>query len=221
MVRIHSPRPILSVIYKDWTTKQPTQLPTQFKICRCGSMRPYVGHREEQLLLADWTMLSYSSDSTNVDTERHHGRGVIPPFDPDTGGLPPGDHQATLEEIRKRLGFTPRRRWLLKGLHTAVEAFWKAGIKEIYIDGSFCTEKPDPGDVDGYWVEPDRDVYDRVDPYRIDFTPVFVPVAGKWRMAHVRGPRCRVLLSTPQCRQRRTKVFRCSFGTIARDGLAA
>ena len=30
------------------------------------------------------------------------------------------------------------------------------GIQEIFIDGSFCTEKPDPGDVDGYWVEPDE-----------------------------------------------------------------
>ena len=62
-----------------------------------------------------------------------------------------------------------------------MEAFWNAGIEEIYIDGSFCTEKPDPGDVDGYWVEPDLDVYDRIDPYWIDFRPVFVRTAGKWR----------------------------------------
>ena len=106
---------------------------------------------------------------------------MIPPFDPETGALPPGDHQATLEDIGKRFGFTPRRRWLLKGLRAAVRAFWSAGIEEIYIDGSFCTEKPDPGDVDGYWVEPDLDVYDRVDPYWIDFTPIFVRPAGKWR----------------------------------------
>jgi hypothetical protein len=102
-------------------------------------------------------------------------------LDPETGALPPGDHQATLEEIRKRFGFTPRRRWLLKGVRAAVEAFWNAGIEEIYIDGSFCTEKRDPGDADGYWVEPDLDVYERVDPYWIDFTPVFVRAAGKWR----------------------------------------
>jgi len=81
---------------------------------------------------------------------------LIPAFDPNTGGLPPGNHQATLEQIRMRLGFTPRRRWLLKGLHAAVEAFWAAGIQEIYIDGSFCTEKPGPGDIDGDWVEPDE-----------------------------------------------------------------
>ncbi len=106
---------------------------------------------------------------------------MIPLVDPKTGGLPPGDHQATLDEIKRHLGFTPRRRWLLRGLRAAVEALWRAGIEEIYIDGSFCTEKPDPGDVDGYWVEPDPDVYDRIDPYWIDFTPVFVQTAGKWR----------------------------------------
>ena len=106
---------------------------------------------------------------------------MIPRFDPETGALPPGDHQATLEEIGQRLAFTARRRWLLKGLRAAVEAFWSAGIYDIYIDGSFCTEKPDPGDVDGYWVEPDLDVYDRIDPYWIDFTLVFARAAGKWR----------------------------------------
>ena len=71
---------------------------------------------------------------------------------------PPDDHRATLEEIESRLGFAPRCRWLLKGLRAAVKASWTAGIEDIFIDGSFCTEKPDPGDVDGYWVEPDDDV---------------------------------------------------------------
>jgi hypothetical protein len=106
---------------------------------------------------------------------------LIPAFDPETGALPPGDHQATLEEIWKRLGFTSRRRWLLKGLRAAAEAFWKVRIQDIYIDGSFCTEKLDPGDVDGYWVEPDADVYERIDPYWIDFTPVLVLPIGKWK----------------------------------------
>jgi hypothetical protein len=94
-----------------------------------------------------------------------NGGGVIPVFDPATGVLPPGDHRATLEEIGGRFGFTLRRRWLLKGLQPAVKAFWVAGIEDIFIDGSFCTETLDPADVDGYWVEPDDGVYDRVDPY--------------------------------------------------------
>jgi hypothetical protein len=106
---------------------------------------------------------------------------LIPPFDPNTGALPPGVYQATLAQIAKCLGFTPRRRWLLKGLRSAVEAFWAAGISDIYIDGSFCTEKPDPGDIDGYWVQPDDGVYDRLDPYWLDFELVLVPYLRKWK----------------------------------------
>ena len=106
---------------------------------------------------------------------------MIPAFDPHTGGLPPGDHPATLEEIASRLGFTSRRRWLLKGLRLAVGAFWAAGIREIYIDGSFCAKKPDPVDIDGYWVEPDSGVYERIDPYWIDFERVLAPHVRKWK----------------------------------------
>ena len=91
------------------------------------------------------------------------------------------NHPATLEEITARLGFTARRRWLLKGLRAAVQAFWAAGIDEVYIDGSFCTEKPDPGDLDGYWVEPDPEVYERIDPYWIDFGLVLTQSVRKWK----------------------------------------
>ncbi len=109
---------------------------------------------------------------------------MIPPFDELTGGLPPGDHVATLAEVERHLGFSQHRRWLLSGLRIAVEAFWAAGVKDIFIDGSFCTTKTDPGDIDGYWVEPDADVYERIDPYWIDFELVFVPKSRKmrWRM---------------------------------------
>jgi len=98
--------------------------------------------------------------------------------------VPPGNHQATLEEIATRLGFTTRRRWLLKGLRAAVEALWAAGVEQIFVDGSFCTEKPDPADIDGYWIEPDDGVYERIDPYWIDFELVPVPRLRKrkWRM---------------------------------------
>jgi hypothetical protein len=109
---------------------------------------------------------------------------VIPAFDPETGALPPGDHLAALDEVEARFGFTSRRRWLLQGLRAAVQAFWAAEISEIYIDGSFCTEKPDPGDVDGYWVEPDPEVYERIAPYWIDFEMMRVPALKqrKWKM---------------------------------------
>lgn len=106
---------------------------------------------------------------------------MIPAFEPEVGALPPGEHRATLEEIRRRLGFTPRRRWLPKGLRAALEAFWAAGIEEICIGGSFCTEKPDPVDIDGYWVEPDPGIYERIDPYWIGFQLVLIPRLRKWK----------------------------------------
>jgi len=56
-----------------------------------------------------------------------------------------------------------------------------AGVEEVYIDGSFCTEKPDPGDIDGYWVEPDSEVYERIDPYWIDLRPMLVQPVRKWK----------------------------------------
>ena len=59
--------------------------------------------------------------------------------------------------------------------------FWAAGIEEIYIDGSFCTDKPDSGDIDGYWVEPDPGVYDRIDQYWFDFELILVPHVRKWK----------------------------------------
>ena len=145
---------------------------------------------------------------------------MIPAFDPSTGALPPGNHQATLEQIRKRLGFTPRRRWLLKGLRAAIEAFWAAGIEEIYIDGSFCTEKPDPGDIDGYWVEPDEGVYDRIDPYWIDFELVLVPHCGSG--SGECGPTMALSFSSiRRCRRRRNWDFRSSFDRTAMVNLAA
>ena len=55
----------------------------------------------------------------------------------------------------------------------------------MYIDGSFCTEKPDPGDIDGNWVEPDPEVYDRIDPYWIEFELVFVPLLRKQKKQNV------------------------------------
>ena len=54
-----------------------------------------------------------------------------------------------------------------------------AGIRRSSCGSS--TEKPDPGDVDGYWVEPDEGVYDRIDPYWIDFELILVPHLRKWK----------------------------------------
>jgi hypothetical protein len=55
---------------------------------------------------------------------------LIPAFDSSTGVLPPRDHRATLEQIARRFGFTPRCRRLLKGLRVLPSMrFGRLGVR--------------------------------------------------------------------------------------------
>jgi hypothetical protein len=76
---------------------------------------------------------------------------VIPPFDPDTGNLPPGIHSATWDEVMIRYGHTVHRRSLLAGLKMALDLLRGFGCRWFYLDGSFVTAKEIPGDFDGCW----------------------------------------------------------------------
>ena len=76
---------------------------------------------------------------------------VIPPFDPDTGNLPPGVHEATWDELVARYGYNPHRRALLAGLRAALDALRVAGCRRLYINGSFVTSKAEPADFDACW----------------------------------------------------------------------
>src|SRR5688572_29461683 len=87
---------------------------------------------------------------------------MIPQFEPSSGVLPPGIHEATWEDLVARFGWTPHRLSLLAGLKAALDALRLAGCQRAYIDGSFVTAKPDPADFDGCW-EPEG-----VDPSRLD-----------------------------------------------------
>jgi len=93
---------------------------------------------------------------------------MIPAFD-HTGKLPAGIHWVTWKELESRLGFTPRRMRLLAGLRTALTLLRQAGCRQVYIDGSFVTTKPQPGDFDACWaiegVEPEK-----LDPVFLDFS---------------------------------------------------
>jgi hypothetical protein len=98
---------------------------------------------------------------------------MIPQF-VDLGGLapwavlPPGVHDATLEEIRERFATTPHREWLFGGFLRVVEELRKAGCKTVFLDGSFITAKLHPDDFDGVWdlagVDPDK-----LDPVLLNF----------------------------------------------------
>ncbi|GET40466.1 DUF6932 family protein [Microseira wollei] len=82
---------------------------------------------------------------------------MIPDFD-ENGNLPPGVHWAEWEEFVDRFGTTPRRLRLIDGLKMAMEQLKSAGCPTIFIDGSFVTNKQNPGDFDVCWEDNGVDI---------------------------------------------------------------
>jgi hypothetical protein len=87
---------------------------------------------------------------------------MIPDFDPKTGQLPIGIHEATWDEFVTRFATNVRRRKLIDGLKLALDSLKQAGCKTAYIDGSFVTSKNYPRDFDGCWdgIGVDSDLLD-------------------------------------------------------------
>jgi hypothetical protein len=94
---------------------------------------------------------------------------MIPAFDPATGNLPSGVHEATWAEVVARYGTTPHRLALLAGLKAALDALHVAGCQRAYVDGSFTTAKAQPEDFDGCWEIEGVDLA-RLDPVLKTFT---------------------------------------------------
>ena len=65
-----------------------------------------------------------------------------------SGLLPIGVHYATWGELIENFGFNQHRQMLLSGLKKGLKDLFYYGCNEIYIGGSFVTDKPEPGDVD-------------------------------------------------------------------------
>lgn len=68
-----------------------------------------------------------------------------------------------------RFGGSPRRLELLQGLRGALAALGAAGCRTAYVDGSFVTAKPEPGDFDVCWEVADVSA-DALDPVLLDFS---------------------------------------------------
>lgn len=96
---------------------------------------------------------------------------MIPPFDVNTGNLPPGIHEATWNKFLARYGYTPHRLALLAGLRAALDALRVAGCRRVYINGSFVSAKEAPDDFDGCWevTGVDIDLLDRIEPVLLTF----------------------------------------------------
>jgi hypothetical protein len=75
----------------------------------------------------------------------------IPPLDND-GYLPPGIHDATLAQVEEAFGqrqSSDRRARLFGNLRRYLQELLAWGqAREVILNGSFVTAKPDPGDID-------------------------------------------------------------------------
>ena len=93
---------------------------------------------------------------------------MLPGFD-GRGQLPPGIHLAGWSEFESAFGYNKTRRDLIKGMRMALLNLKRAGCLTAYIDGSFVTQKIEPGDYDGCW---DMANVDRllVDPVLLDIS---------------------------------------------------
>lgn len=76
----------------------------------------------------------------------------IPLFN-DDGNLPPGLHEASLEEIEAQFGWNSNRRELLIGLWRVLLHLKEARCEWAYLNGSFVTRKHTPADFDLCWQE--------------------------------------------------------------------
>lgn len=65
--------------------------------------------------------------------------------------LPEGDHGADLQAVAAAFAFNAPRRELFDGLVHACRDLFSAGCQRLYVDGSYVTGKPIPGDYDACW----------------------------------------------------------------------
>lgn len=83
--------------------------------------------------------------------------------------LPPGIHVATMADVEKTFSINDTRRRLFSGMRRAFTALRLAGCRTVYVDGSFVTEKPKPGDYDVCW-DPSGVNPKKLDPVFLDFS---------------------------------------------------
>lgn len=83
----------------------------------------------------------------------------------ENGELPPGEHPAVVDEVEVVFGSsTGRRRLLMRGLRAAVANFEFSGVRTLWINGSFITDKNEPNDIDGCWEYTSEVDIKRLDP---------------------------------------------------------
>jgi len=86
---------------------------------------------------------------------------VIPEFD-QNGNLPPGVHDATIEEVRTRFAYNPVRQRLFDAFLEVMKILAECRSHEVHLDGSFITAKEAPCDYDMCWESTDVEPTDQL-----------------------------------------------------------
>lgn len=85
--------------------------------------------------------------------------------------LPPGVFNSTLEEVYDRYVINQKRLLLFDGLKRGLNNLFTSGCPQVFLDGSYVTEKPIPNDYEVCWD------MNFVDPNLLD--PVFFDFSNK------------------------------------------
>lgn len=83
--------------------------------------------------------------------------------------LPPGLHVVNLNDVEAVFATNPWRRALFDGLVDAAMKLQLAGCPTIFLDGSYVTAKPKPGDYDVCWELTGVDIA-KLDPVFLNFS---------------------------------------------------
>lgn len=131
------------------------------------------------------------------------------------GLLPPGDYPLTLQQLSQSMlvvgphpvppGWDmPGRLRLVNNLTVLVGQLHQVGITDIYIAGSFVQDKPDPDDIDGYYVVNPLAYATTQQPQLMRINPLIPLVSTKatWEYIASKG-KARPLL----CRDYRIELF--------------
>lgn len=80
---------------------------------------------------------------------------MIPEFTTYPGALwpllPPGIHDADMDEIYNRFVINDRRKELFTGLKAGLDNIFASGCQQVFLDGSYVTAKPLPNDYEVCW----------------------------------------------------------------------
>jgi len=74
--------------------------------------------------------------------------------------LPPGIHDSDMNEIYSKFVYNQRRKDLFDGFKRGLDNIFLSGCPQVFLDGSYVTEKPFPNDYEVCWdprfVDPDK-----------------------------------------------------------------